>query len=90
VEWIGKEDVEIIFLYDSEASLRGVPKISKPFSHSVFEFGRLKRDTNGISIIPHPFTLGNTGAAKLGKDTLMRLSSKTDTLKLTMDPVSKS
>jgi hypothetical protein len=78
VEWISKEGVEIIFLYDSEASLRSALNILKPFSHSIFEFGRLKKDTGGISIIPHPFTPGNTGAARLGKGTFMRLLRETD------------
>jgi hypothetical protein len=78
VEWISSEGVEIIFLYDSEASLRGALKVLKPFGNSVFEFDRLKEDTGGIGIIPHPFTPGNTGVARLGSDAFMRLLRKAD------------
>jgi hypothetical protein len=78
VEWISSEGVEIIFLYDSEASLRSALKILKPFGNSVFEFDRLKEDTGGIGIIPHPFTPGKTGVARLGSDAFMRLLKKAD------------
>ena len=78
VEWISSEGVEIIFLYDSEASLRSALKILKPFDNSVFEFDRLKEDTGGIGIIPHPFTPGNTGVARIGSDAFIRLLKKAD------------
>jgi hypothetical protein len=63
VEWISSEKIEIIFLFDSEGALKEALKTLKPFSHSVWDLEKLKNATGSITIIPHPFTPGKTGAA---------------------------
>lgn len=79
VEWIAKEGVEIIFLYESEQALRDALKVLKPFSHSVWDFKKLKDDTGAIAIIPHPFTPGRTGvASSLGVESFVKLLHEAD------------
>jgi hypothetical protein len=79
VEWISQENVEIIFLFDSEASLRSALATLKPFSHSVWETEGLKDSLGAVAVIPHPFTPGVTGAANnLGLLSFETLLDKVD------------
>jgi hypothetical protein len=79
VEWISKEKVEIIFVFDTEYSLRQALKTLKPFSHSVWDIANLKEGEGALAIIPHPFTPGKTGAANiLGLDGFEKLLELTD------------
>jgi hypothetical protein len=79
VEWISAEKVEIIFLFDCESSLKNALKILTPFGRSVWDLPELRKDTGGLSVIPHPFTPGKTGAAtNLGIDAFQRLLKSAD------------
>jgi len=79
VEWISKEGIDIIFLFDSENSFRYALKYLKPFSASIWDIQKLQKETNSITIIPHPFTPGRTGAAIiLGEEMFIRLLKKVD------------
>jgi hypothetical protein len=79
LEWIAREGVEIIFWLDSEASLASALRTLAPFSHSVWDTGRLKDDLGAIACVPHPFTPGRTGAAnRLGLRDFGRLLDQAD------------
>lgn len=79
VEWISREGVEIIFLFDSESSLRHGLDYLKPFSGSVWDIKHLKKETDSVTIIPHPFSPGKTGVATmLGKTAFLRLLNDAD------------
>jgi len=79
VEWISREGVEIIFLFDSEASLRNGLNYLRPFSGSVWDIKYLKKETDSITVIPHPFSPGKTGVATvLGRTAFLRLLNDAD------------
>ncbi|MDR1051736.1 MAG: hypothetical protein LBP95_11830 [Deltaproteobacteria bacterium] len=79
VEWISRENVEIIFLFDGEASLRSALAVLKTFSHSVWEVRKLGSDLGAVLVVPHPFTPGKTGAANnLGEPGFERLLDMVD------------
>jgi hypothetical protein len=79
VEWISRENVELIFLFDSEVALGSALGVLKTFSHSVWEAARLRDDLGAVLIIPHPFTPGVTGAAgNLGLDGFERVMDVAD------------
>ncbi|MDR0355239.1 MAG: hypothetical protein LBJ64_05840 [Deltaproteobacteria bacterium] len=79
VEWISRENVEIIFLFDGEASLCSALRTLKPFSHSVWSAAKLAEDLGAVLSVPHPFTPGVTGAANcLGLDAFERLLDMVD------------
>jgi hypothetical protein len=79
VEWLSREGIEAIFIYPDEAALIRGLKEARPFSHSIWDFGALAKGNGAISIIPHPFTLGKTGAANhLGTIGLINLLREAD------------
>jgi predicted metal-dependent phosphoesterase TrpH len=79
VEWVSREKTEIIFYYDSSASLQSALKVLKPFSRSVWDLSDLKNDTGAVISLPHPFTPGTTGAVnRLGIEAFERLLELTD------------
>jgi hypothetical protein len=79
VEWISRENVELIFLFDSEEALRSALGTLRTFSHSVWEAGRLREDLGAVLVIPHPFTPGVTGAVgNLGLDGFEKIMDMAD------------
>ena len=79
VEWVSKEKAEVVFLFEDRSSLEPALKTLKPFSHSIWDIGGLGGDLAGLTIIPHPFTPGKTGAGNLlGPDGLLRLLELAD------------
>jgi len=83
VEWISKEGIDIIFLFDSENSLDYALNYLKSFKKSVWELNNLSQDTNAITIVPHPFGPGKTSLAKnLGVDNYLSLSKYADLVEI--------
>lgn len=64
-EGISKEGVDIIFVFSSEADLVRAGAVLVPFGWQVADVATIKHATNCLVIIPHPYTLGTTGAGRV-------------------------
>jgi len=64
-EGISQEGVEIIFVFSSEEELVRAGMVLVPFGWKVADIQAIKQETNCLVIIPHPYTLGTTGAGRI-------------------------
>lgn len=79
VEWVSREGIELIFIFESETALMSGLKYLKPFQTGIFDSRRIKQDTNAVTIIPHPFSPGQTGiASTMGAKAFVRLLRDVD------------
>lgn len=65
VEEVTSEGIDIIFLFRNESDLRRGLKRVRTFFWSVRDVAVVARDIGAISIIPHPFHIGRTGAGQV-------------------------
>ena len=75
--------MDIIYIFDSEDSLKYGLKRLKSFKKSVWEFKNIAEGTNAVTIIPHPFGPGKTSLGKkLGVDNYLTLSRDADLVEI--------
>lgn len=65
VESVSAEGVDIIYLYRSEDHLKRGLKELQTFRWTVRDVASICRDTEAISIIPHPFHIGKSSAGNI-------------------------
>ncbi|MEO5365067.1 MAG: hypothetical protein H7831_01660 [Magnetococcus sp. WYHC-3] len=79
VECISRQGVDMIFLYASEGDLERATRQRAPFSWDVQDLGRIAAAEGALTIIPHPFFIGRTGAGRiLGETGFLRLAEQAD------------
>ncbi|MBF0622404.1 MAG: hypothetical protein HQL54_10810 [Magnetococcales bacterium] len=77
VECISREGVDIIFLFRRESDLEDYVRHVRPFSWTVTDMEKMARDFNAITVVPHPFSPGKTGLAKvMGLETYYQVTEK--------------
>lgn len=65
VESVSAEGVDVIFLYRTGDGLRrGLDRV-RTFQWTVRDVARIARDTDAITIVPHPFHIGKSSAGNL-------------------------
>jgi hypothetical protein len=71
-EAISKEGVDIILVFRDEGCLTNAGAVLDPFGWSVVDLPYIKREVNCLIIIPHPYTLGTTGAGRILKPSVYK------------------
>ena len=65
VESVSQEGIDVIFLYRTEEALaQGLERLQS-FRWSVRDVARIARDTEAITIVPHPFHIGKSSAGNI-------------------------
>jgi hypothetical protein len=64
-EAISKEGIDIILVFKDESHLVNAGSVLIPFGWSITDLSSIKKATNCLIIIPHPYTLGTTGAGRI-------------------------
>lgn len=65
VESVSVEGIDIIFLYrDGESLKRGLEQV-QTFRWSVRDVARIARNTEALTIVPHPFNIGKSSAGNI-------------------------
>ena len=65
VESVSQEGIDIIFLYRSEEALKEALERVQTFRWSVRDLARIARDTDAVTIVPHPFHIGKSSAGNV-------------------------
>jgi len=79
VEAVSSEGIDIIYLFRSEAALRQALPNCRTFRWSVRDVKRIAMDNDAVSIVPHPFHIGNTSAGNiLSRRAYQRLLTRAD------------
>ena len=65
VESVSSEGIDIIYLYRDEDHLKWALDQFQSFNWTIRDVLNISRDTDAISIIPHPFHIGRTSAGNI-------------------------
>ena len=79
IEALSSEGVEVIYLFRDEHELREAMYDLQAFNWSIKDTAGISASHDCVTIVPHPFTMGQTGAGnKLDTDEYIRLLSAVD------------
>ncbi len=83
VESVSAEGVDIIYLYSSEDHLKQALSQYQTHKWSIRDVSRICKDTDAISIVPHPFHIGKTSAGNvLSRRAYRRLLEMSDYIEI--------
>ena len=63
-EAISKEGIDLICIFKDEDHLKHADPMLLPFGWSIIDLPIIKKNIDCLTIIPHPYTLGTTGAGR--------------------------